>query len=538
MCSLALQVKSHSPIVKALFNFWTLFDFFLLFWSCATFFFWSQYVLLAGTVRFDVTNETFTDYFNILTEQDNSVSFWAVWFLLACMKILYFSEIISEKMMAFLQTLQSAFWDMVYYLVLTCLILVGFSLWGIYLYGPYMHRFKTIAESFFQVQHDEETIEGQDAPTHQHANTPTRQHVSCVHLHVLAKLSLIFGVPLLFFTPSHLSTQLVRFVLGDFDYDALDLYQPDNTSIYFLAYQFLVYIIIVNLFVAIVLNHFIFIHQNMDNPEHSWRNDTPSGVFKLFQRMWGKLYPCIKCFLFCISDEKKATWDSELVDLKRQWHFEKWMSKAVWAAYARQGNSVDLMKRFQLAYMKDLDLTGRDLYVNARTLREWMGQDSVAKETPEDIAYQLIEAYLSIKVTIGLRPKKLLTGERYLPRSALSNLHYFEVLKYNRWGIASKRLLVVDSTTSTLFVYGETTFQIDTATLCNVVLNTSAGWFAANESSGACVESLAFVFSYTPYTNWYTYVYMGFLFCSGVVSSTLLDCRNKIDINNITHIHK
>ena len=279
-------------------------------------------------------------------------------------------------------------------------------------------------------------------------------------------LLLIFGVPLLFFTPYHLPTQLVRFVLGDFDYASLDLYQPDNTSIYFMAYQFLVYIIIVNLFVAIVLNHFIFIHQNMDNPEHSWRDDTPSGVFKLFQKIWGKVYPCIKCFLCFVSDEKKAKWDSELEDLKREWHFEKWIAKAVWTAYARHGNSVDLMERFQLAYMKDLDLPGRDLYVNAKTMREWMGQDSVAKETKEDIAYQLIEAYLSIKVTIGLRPKKLLEGERYMSRSALSDLHYFEVLKYNRWGGASKRLLVVDSKTSTLSVYGETTFPIDTVISC------------------------------------------------------------------------
>ena len=31
---------------------------------------------------------------------------------------------------------------------------------------------------------------------------------------------------------------------------------------------------------------------------------------------------------------------------------------------------------------------------------------------------------------------------------------------------------------------------------------------------------------------------MGSLFCSGIVSSTQLDCRNKIKINNITHIHK
>ena len=186
MCSLALQVKSHSPLTKALFNFWTLFDFFLLLWSCATMWFWLQYVVLAGTVRFDVTNETFTDYFNILTEHDNSVSFWAVWFLLSCMKILYFSEIISEKMMAFLQTLQSAFWDMVYYLVLTCLILVGFSLWGIYLYGPYMHRFKTIAESFFQVQRRRD-----DRRTRRpRANTPTCQHANMCRVftyHVLSK---------------------------------------------------------------------------------------------------------------------------------------------------------------------------------------------------------------------------------------------------------------------------------------------------------------------------------------------------------------
>ena len=33
MCSLALQVKSHSPLTKALFNVWTLFDFLQLLWS-------------------------------------------------------------------------------------------------------------------------------------------------------------------------------------------------------------------------------------------------------------------------------------------------------------------------------------------------------------------------------------------------------------------------------------------------------------------------------------------------------------------------
>ena len=38
-----------------------------------------------------------------------------------------------------------------YYLVLTSLLMVGFSLWGQYLYGPYMHRFKSITESFFQL---------------------------------------------------------------------------------------------------------------------------------------------------------------------------------------------------------------------------------------------------------------------------------------------------------------------------------------------------------------------------------------------------
>ena len=68
------MIINHRPMAKAVFKFWTLFDIFMLAWSCLTFYRWTSYILVIANedIKLDVRSDVFVDYYNLSGMQRNA----------------------------------------------------------------------------------------------------------------------------------------------------------------------------------------------------------------------------------------------------------------------------------------------------------------------------------------------------------------------------------------------------------------------------------------------------------------------------------
>ena len=71
------MIINHRPMAKAVFKFWTLFDIFMLAWSCLTFYTWTMFVFVIAMEehvghKLDVRSDVFVDYYNLSEMQRNA----------------------------------------------------------------------------------------------------------------------------------------------------------------------------------------------------------------------------------------------------------------------------------------------------------------------------------------------------------------------------------------------------------------------------------------------------------------------------------
>ena len=95
-----------------------------------------------------------------------------------------------------------------------------------------------------------------------------------------------------------------------------------------MAFQFLMYVIVINLFIAIVLNHFFAVHESLSGPRHTWRTEVPSDLYTLGIKLWWKVYPIRKRLCGpCNGTQEHTDNDRKYEDFQKRWLFEAQMGQ-------------------------------------------------------------------------------------------------------------------------------------------------------------------------------------------------------------------
>jgi hypothetical protein len=235
---------------------------------------------------------------------------------------------------------------------------------------------------------------------------------------------------------------LLRVLLGDFEYDTQEFYQPQWAPYFFTLFTILVFFIFLNLLVAIILIHFTRVAEALEGLRYTWRREVPSVLSEVVAKIHSGLHPLTNLIWSrCENPEARERRQQQHKERANVRVFKNCMYECMWRAYCRQGNSINLFDRFERAYLTQ-NILHKDLYVGVDTLAEWI---SLKKdEETLEVVMDLIGAFHTIKSTHVLRPMEAWTERRFLNREQICRDQFFEVTKYTRWGVQQKRLFVID----------------------------------------------------------------------------------------------
>lgn len=378
---------------------------------------WLRFLFSDKRLNYTVTSPTYENYFDLAYDYLVTFTIAGMNCLMSCFKLFKYLSI-NNRMNTLWLTLQRASYDLFIFFIGLCIIVLGFAMMGNFFFGHILRDFHNM--------------------------------------------------------PSSIST-LTRFTLGDFDYDELVMARPRLAAPFFWLYTAVVFVVIMNMFIAIITRYFESVHSEAKTAD-KWKEGMPDLTWDIIKavRRWCRAnvkprcnlgYSCITCKVCRKRDELPralrhpfrppqrhslgalgtAPSDAEeAADLQqnvweREADLEQQMRECAHAAKVHKHRSLDLFEYFNHAYRE----TSANQYVSMDELCQITNESSGC--THEDcVAKCLVLAYTNLKEVVLIGGVERRGGSANLARRARYQYRY-TVHKVNKWGRRQQRIVAVDS---------------------------------------------------------------------------------------------
>eukprot|EP01029_Cantina_marsupialis_P003827 TRINITY_DN13859_c0_g1_i1.p1 TRINITY_DN13859_c0_g1~~TRINITY_DN13859_c0_g1_i1.p1 ORF type:complete len:852 (-),score=226.48 TRINITY_DN13859_c0_g1_i1:160-2715(-) len=332
---------------------------------------WLMFYLDSKRKNFDQYMEDFVDNYDMAYYYIQTFSFASLCLAVSALKVFQYLSL-NKRMGALWFTLKRAGPDLVAFGLCFGLIVMAFALVGQFLFGHIIRDFHSFASAY---------------------------------------------------------SSLIRFPLGDFNYSALAVANPAYAGYYFSAYVALVFLVLLNMFIAIITKHFNMVQENIHLTD-AWKKGAENIESALVRRVTRLVWK-VK------GSKDKQTGENREAIMKtwaREQAFKDKMHEA--SVRAKKYKNVDLFAYFEKAYGEFGE--GKNSYINVEELCTLVRGEPRC-EHRQCFARKVVHAYDALKEVV------MLDGNERSSLPQHDKMKHFALIKVNRLGIRQKRVLYLDA---------------------------------------------------------------------------------------------
>lgn len=400
---------------------------------------WYRYAFSQVRLNFDVNAEDFVNYYDMADQLYAAYKIGGVVALIASGRIFRYLSL-NRRMSILWQAIESSLPDLGGFFAAFLVLLAGFSFCAYMFYGSHRQNFNTLYWSL---------------------------------------------------------ATMFRFWVSDYEYNDLVEITPNEAFFFFLVWSVLVYLLILNMFIAITTDAFTSIQEQTRNEK--WKHDLPSLWYEMYKRRTLKLFilkrrcivsctedvqgnaliRCCKRSRTCFrrmcgrtTDSQRSQWSLEGLGVKAStpetstyhvWSRELQFFDAIARAARRarrmtmSAGRIDLFEYFLAAYKEQgIEVTSFMTIDELCTItmpRSLMGFDGGdAKRCTHENCYarQIIDVYASFKSVLVLGGQRRESSNTRSHHDIANMEREFRVVKINNVGLRQLRIMMVDEERSEL----------------------------------------------------------------------------------------